>query len=141
MSHTAGFGYGLRDQHPVDKLYRKKGVLSANGLADMIKRTVEIPLMFQPGTNWSYSSAVDIQGYIVETLSGQKCGESLQQRIFEPLKMTDTAFYVSRDKANRLAAVYVGNQKTGKIEEAKQLFGVDMPTYLEPPPTTPDSPR
>ncbi len=50
MSHTAGFGYGLADQHPVDKLYREKGVLGANGLADMIKRTAEIPLMFQPGT-------------------------------------------------------------------------------------------
>ena len=90
MSHTAGFGYGLADQHPVDKLYREKGVLAANGLADMIKRTAEIPLMFQPGTKWSYSSAVDIQGYIVEKLSGQKFGDFLQQRIFKPLKMTDT---------------------------------------------------
>jgi CubicO group peptidase (beta-lactamase class C family) len=133
MSHTAGFGYGLADQHPVDKMYREKGVLSANGLADMIKRTAEIPLMFQPGTKWSYSSAVDIQGYIVEKLSGQKFGEFLQQRVFKPLKMTDTAFYVPREKASRLAAVYVGNPKTGKIEEAKQLFGVDMPTYLEAP--------
>jgi CubicO group peptidase (beta-lactamase class C family) len=133
MSHTAGFGYGLADQHPVDKLYREKGVLSANGLADMIKRTAEIPLMFQPGTKWSYSSAVDIQGYIVEKLSGQKFGEFLQQRIFTPLKMTDTSFYVSRDKAARLAAVYAGNPKTGKIEEVKELFGMPMPTYLEPP--------
>ena len=47
--------------------------------------------------------------------------------------MTDTGFYVPADKASRLAAVYIGNQKTGKIEEAKQLFGTDMPSYLEPP--------
>src|SRR5262245_62028065 len=133
MSHSAGFGYGLADQHPVDKLYREKGVLAANGLADMIKRTAEIPLMFQPGTRWSYSSAVDIQGYIIEKLTGQRFGEFLDQRIFKPLKMTDTSFYVPREKAARLAAVYVGNPKTGKIEEAKQLFGVNMPTYLEPP--------
>ncbi len=133
MSHTAGFGYGLADQHPVDKLYREKGVLAANGLADMIKRTAEIPLMYQPGTQWYYSSAVDIQGYIVEKLSGQKFGEFLQQRIFKPLKMTDTAFYVPADKASRLAAVYAGNPKTGKIEEVKELFGGAMPTYLEPP--------
>ena len=133
MSHTAGFGYGLADQHPVDKLYREKGVLAANGLADMIKRTAEIPLMFQPGTKWSYSSAVDIQGYIVEKLSGQKFGTFLQQRIFTPLKMTDTAFYVSADKASRLSAVYAGNPKTGKIEEVTELFGGKMPTYLEPP--------
>jgi len=133
MSHSAGFGYGLGDQHPVDKLYREKSVLGANGLADMIKRTAEIPLMFQPGTRWSYSSAVDIQGYIVEKLTGQKFGEFLQQRIFTPLKMTDTAFYVPKEKASRFAAVYVGNPKTGKIEEALQLFGTPMPTYLEPP--------
>ena len=133
MSHTAGFGYGLADQHPVDKLYREKGVLSANGLADMIARTAEIPLMYQPGTRWSYSSAVDIQGYIVEKLSGQRFGDFLQERIFKPLKMTDTAFYVPREKAGRLASVYVGNPKTGKIEEALQLFGTPMPTYLEPP--------
>ena len=133
MSHTAGFGYGLADQHPVDKMYREKGVLAANGLADMIKRTAEIPLMFQPGTKWSYSSAVDIQGYIVEKLSGQTFGEFLQQRIFKPLKMTDTAFYVPKDKASRLSAVYAGNPKTGKIEEVTELFGGKMPTYLEPP--------
>jgi CubicO group peptidase (beta-lactamase class C family) len=133
MSHTAGFGYGLADQHPVDKLYREKGVLAANGLADMIKRTAEIPLMYEPGTQWYYSSAVDIQGYIVEKLSGQKFGEFLQQRIFKPLKMTDTAFYVPADKASRLAAVYAGNPKTGRIEEVKELFGGSMPTYLEPP--------
>src|SRR4051812_11063902 len=133
MSHTAGFGYGLADQHPVDKMYREKGVLAANGLADMIKRTAEIPLMFQPGTKWSYSSAVDIQGYIVEKLSGQKFGEFLEQRIFKPLKMTDTSFYVPKEKAARLAAVYAGNPKTGKIEEVKDLFGTPMPSYLEPP--------
>ena len=133
MSHAAGFGYGLGDRHPVDKLYREKNVLGANGLAEMIKRTAEIPLMYQPGTRWSYSSSVDIQGYIVEKVSGQRFGDFLQQRIFAPLKMTDSAFYVPKEKATRLAAVYVGNQKTGKIEEALQLFGFNMPTYLEPP--------
>lgn len=133
MSHTAGFGYGLSDRHPVDKMYREKSVLGAKGLAEMIARTAEIPLMYQPGTRWSYSSAVDIQGYIVEKLSGQRFGDFLQERIFKPLKMTDTAFYVPREKASRLAAVYVGNPKTGTIEEAIQLFGTNMPTYLEPP--------
>jgi CubicO group peptidase (beta-lactamase class C family) len=133
MSHSAGFGYGLTDQHPVDKLYREKGVWRANGLADMIKRTTEIPLMYQPGTQWYYSSAVDIQGYIVEKLSGQTFGQFLQERVFKPLKMTDTAFFVPKEKAARLAAVYIGNQKTGKLEEAKEIAGEQMPTYLEPP--------
>ncbi|HZR22413.1 MAG TPA: serine hydrolase domain-containing protein, partial [Vicinamibacterales bacterium] len=133
MSHSAGFGYGLFEEHPVDKLYREKGVLAANGLADMIKRTAEIPLMYQPGTRWSYSSAVDIQGYIIEKITGMKFGDFLQQRIFKPLKMNDTAFLVPREKMPRFAAVYSPNLMTGKIEEAKVLFGVPMPTYAEPP--------
>jgi CubicO group peptidase (beta-lactamase class C family) len=133
MSHTAGFGYGLQDEHPVDKLYREKGVLRSNGLKDMIDRTATIPLIYQPGTSWRYSSAVDIQGYIVEKLSGQTLGQFMEQRIFKPLRMNDTAFYVPAGKASRLAAVYVGDKETGKVEEAKTIYGNDMPTYLEPP--------
>jgi CubicO group peptidase (beta-lactamase class C family) len=137
MSHTAGFGYGLGDKHPVDKLYREKKVLSANGLKDMIDRTATIPLMFQPGADWSYSSAVDIQGYIVEKLSGKPFGQFLQESVFGPLKMKDTGFYTGPDKAKRLAAVYVAEvvnkRPTGKIVEADDLFGNKMPDYSKPP--------
>ena len=132
MSHTAGFGYGLGDVHPVDKLYREKKVLASNGLHQMIERTAEIPLMFQPGTSWSYSNAVDIQGYIIEKLSGMSLGEFLDKNVFKPLKMSDTAFYVHPGKEGRLAAVYLGD-KTGKIAEAKELFGNPMPDYTKPP--------
>jgi CubicO group peptidase (beta-lactamase class C family) len=137
MSHTAGFGYGLGDKHPVDKLYREKKVLSANGLHDMIERTATIPLMYQPGTSWSYSSAVDIQGYIVEKLSGEPFGQFLQENVFGPLKMRDTGFYTGPAKASRLAAVYVGervnDKPTGRIVEANDLFGSKMPDYSKPP--------
>ncbi|MBI1359061.1 MAG: serine hydrolase [Alphaproteobacteria bacterium] len=133
MSHTAGFGYGLATEHPVDKMYREKGVLSSNGLQEMIDRTATIPLMFQPGTNWSYSSAVDIQGYIVEKISGQKFGDYLAEHVFKPLKMNDTAFYTGADKADRLAAVYVWDPDQKKIVEAKDLFGNPMPDYTKPP--------
>jgi CubicO group peptidase (beta-lactamase class C family) len=133
MSHTAGFGYGLEDKIYVDKQYREKRVLGASSLKDMIDRTATIPLVYQPGTSWRYSSAVDIQGYLVEKLSGQKFSDFLRDRIFTPLRMKDTAFYVPPEKAQRLAAVYVGNRETKKIEEAKDLFGNPMPTYLQPP--------
>jgi CubicO group peptidase (beta-lactamase class C family) len=133
MSHTAGFGYGLAEEHPVDKMYRQKEVLSASNLKQMIDRTAEIPLMYQPGTSWYYSSAVDIQGYIIEKISGQTLGQFMQQRIFAPLKMPDTAFYTGAEKADRLAAVYMFDRDLGKIVEAKQLFGVDMPDYTKPP--------
>ena len=133
MSHTAGFGYGLAEEHPVDKLYRQKAVLGASSLKEMIDRTATIPLMFQPGTNWSYSSAVDIQGYIIEKLSGQTLGAYMADHIFKPLRMPDTAFYTGADKANRLAAVYLFDRDQGKIVEAKELFGSPMPDYTKPP--------
>ena len=133
MSHTAGFGYGLGDKHPVDKLYREKKVLGATGLHQMIERTAEIPLMYQPGTDWSYSSVVDIQGYIVEKLSGESFGQFLQEHVFGPLKMKDTGFSTGPAKAGRLAAVYVFDKDLGKIVEAKTLFSTDMPDYTKPP--------
>jgi CubicO group peptidase (beta-lactamase class C family) len=133
MSHTAGFGYGLAEEHPVDKMYRQKSVLGAASLKEMIDRTATIPLMFQPGANWSYSSAVDIQGYIVEKISGQKFGDFLAEQIFKPLKMNDTGFSTGADKAGRLASVYVFDRDQNKIVEAKELFGSPMPDYTKPP--------
>ncbi|WP_397399741.1 serine hydrolase domain-containing protein [Phenylobacterium sp.] len=133
MSHTAGFGYGLQNEHPVDKMYREARVLGSSGLKEMIDRTATIPLISQPGTSWRYSSSVDIQGYIVEKLSGQTLGAFMESRIFKPLKMVDTAFYVPAAKASRLAEVYVGNRETGKIEPARTVFGNNMQSYLQPP--------
>ncbi|MDZ4374742.1 MAG: serine hydrolase domain-containing protein [Phenylobacterium sp.] len=133
MAHTAGFGYGLQDDHPVDKMFREKRVLGADNLKDLIDRTATIPLVYQPGTAWRYSVSVDIQGYLVEKLSGQTLGQFFESRIFKPLKMSDTAFYAPADKAARLSPVYVFNRDTGKIEEAKEIFGNPLPNYLAQP--------
>jgi CubicO group peptidase (beta-lactamase class C family) len=133
MSHTAGFGYGLGDTNPVDKMYRDKLVLRSNGLQEMIDRTAAIPLKFQPGTSWEYSSAVDIQGYIVEKLSGEPLGRFMDEHIFRPLKMTDTAFSVPADKVGRLAAAYYFDKASGKIAEAKAAFGTGVQDFTKPP--------
>ena len=133
MAHTAGFGYGLQDEHPVDKLFREKEVLRAPTSQAMIERVAQIPLVSQPGTQWRYSISVDIQGYIVEKLTGMTLGQFMEQRIFKPLRMNDTAFYVPSEKASRLAPVYYFNRDTKKVEEAKEIFGNQMPTYLDAP--------
>ncbi len=134
MSHTAGFGYGLRDDNPIDRMFQARRVLGASSTQEMVDRTATIPLMFQPGTDWSYSIAVDIQGHIVEKLSGQTLGEFFQSRIFGPLGMKDTGFHVRAGEAGRLAAVYVGDPKTGKIVEARELFGAPAQDFTRPPP-------
>lgn len=134
MSHTAGFGYGLSTEHPVDKAYRSESVLGVKSLQEIVDKAAKIPLKFQPGTGWAYSISVDLQGYIVEKISGQSLADFMADRIFKPLKMNDTGFWVPAKDANRLAALYVGSPKTGKLEEPGNLFGTNVPTYLEKPP-------
>jgi CubicO group peptidase (beta-lactamase class C family) len=117
MTHTAGFTYGIFGKTTVDKMYGDAKVLHAQGesLQDMINKLVKIPLLFQPGSRWVYSVAMDIQGYIIEKLSGQSLPDFEQQRIFGPLGMRDTGFFVPAGKRNRFATLYAGND-AGELE-------------------------
>ena len=95
MSHSAGLAYGLGRVNAVDRLYRERRVLNADApFQTMIDKLAALPLLAQTGTRWYYSIAVDVQGYLVEQLSGQPLDQFLSDRIFEPLGMVDTAFYV-----------------------------------------------
>ena len=106
MSHTAGFTYGLFGSTPVDKLYQAANPLGQPSLQAMIDTLAALPLMYQPGTRWAYSVSVDIQGYLVEKLSGKTFPEFLRTRLFEPLEMVDTAFTVPAEKLSRVATIY-----------------------------------
>jgi CubicO group peptidase (beta-lactamase class C family) len=106
MSHTAGFTYGLFGSSPVDKMYQQANVLAATSLKEFIDKVAPLPLAYEPGQGWVYSVGVDIQGYLVEKLSGQPFAEFLRERIFEPLGMNDTAFFVPQNKLPRLATIY-----------------------------------
>jgi CubicO group peptidase (beta-lactamase class C family) len=109
MTHTAGLGYVLNPNGPVDRMIIDANVLNAGApLQAMIDGLAKIPLLAQPGTRWSYSIAVDVQGYLVEKFSGQSFADFLRTRVFEPLGMKDTAFYVPKDKLARLALVHTG---------------------------------
>lgn len=106
MSHTAGFTYGIFGNTPVDKMYLQKGIFASKTLKEAVGKLGTIPLLYQPGSKWVYSYSVDIQGYLVEKLSGMPFDVFLQKRIFEPLNMKDTGFYVPKEKASRFATVY-----------------------------------
>ena len=114
MTHTAGFTYGIFGASPVDKMYQDQRVLQSQSLQDMIDKLSKTPLLYQPGTRWVYSVSMDIQGYIVEKLSGQSLPDFMQQHIFGPLKMKDTGFYVPKEKWDRFATLYAGD-KDGKM--------------------------
>ena len=106
MSHTAGFAYGLFGTDPANAAFRDRAILSSPDLQSFIGQVADVPLLFQPGEAWAYSSAVDIQGYIVEKLSGQSFGAFLDERIFTPLGMTDTGFYAPAEDYDRLSELY-----------------------------------
>jgi CubicO group peptidase (beta-lactamase class C family) len=114
MSHTAGFDAsgGYAD-----------GNLRAGNLQGMIDKLARLPLAFQPGTEWRYGPSVDIQGYVVEKLSGQALDVFLRQRIFEPLRMTDTGFWVDRSKAGRASKMFTYNDRGTLITAPTQVRG------------------
>jgi len=115
MSHTAGFGYGLSGNDPVNDAFRTERVLASENLDVMMKKISGIPLLYEPGTKWSYSVAVDIQGYLVQKLSGQKFGEYLKAHVTGPIGMTDTAFYITPDRKARFAEVYHWDRAENKL--------------------------
>lgn len=114
MTHTAGFSYGSGTT-PADKMYRDKMVLRSSSLQEMIDKLSTIPLVYQPGTRWVYSISVDIQGYIVEKLSGMSLPDFMREKIFQPLGMRDTGFYVPADKTSRFATLYTWDPEKGLV--------------------------
>jgi len=120
LTHTSGIPYGWDPRSFVDSLYRVNGVGSwdSTTLEDKTKLLAEMPLKFQPGTKWEYGLSIDVAGYLVEVLSGQKLDEFFKARIFDPLKMDDTGFYVPSEKQDRLSEVY-------RVDREKGLMKID----------------
>lgn len=122
LTHTAGFTYGLFGSTPIDKLYLARNCLGVANLHDMMKCFAGIPLLYQPGSKWVYSVSMDIQGYIVEKISGKPLAEFMEERIFKPLRMTDTAFFVPKEKRTRFATLYSGGPD-GKLVVTGEASG------------------
>jgi CubicO group peptidase (beta-lactamase class C family) len=110
LTHTAGLTYGFHRTHPVDAMYRAAGFdigqRPAMDLAAACDVWASKPLLFQPGTEWTYSVATDVLGRVVEVASGMSLDEFFAARILGPLGMTDTAFYASAEQLPRLSALY-----------------------------------
>lgn len=132
MTHTAGFSYGLFGDGPVDKAYQAAGVMSSKNLQEMIDKLAGIPLLYQPGTKWVYSVSMDVQGYIVEKLSGQSLPDFMHDHIFAPLKMKDTGFFVPKEKWNRFATLY-GEDSSGALLATEPTPTLGLGDYKSQP--------
>src|SRR6202021_741143 len=107
VTHTSGLTYGFMNRTNVDRAYRRAHIAEFNaegGLDGMIEQLSTLPLEFSPGTAWNYSVSIDVMGYLVQKLSGKSFGEFLRTRLFEPLGMNDTGFYVPPEKLDRFTS-------------------------------------
>lgn len=110
LSHTSGLTYGFHHVHPVDAIYRAAGYEwgspPGKDLAACCDDWASLPLAFQPGSEWNYGVSTDVLGRVVEVVSGQTLDVFFKERIFDPLGMNETRFFVPEDDQQRLAALY-----------------------------------
>ena len=135
LTHTSGLSYGFLEATPVDKMYRSIGIdfqTAETSLADVVDLAASVPLLFSPGTKWSYSIATDVLGRLVEVHSGLPFDRFVAERVTGPLGMVDTDFHVPDSKLPRFAANYAANPKGG-------LLLIDDPekSRFRTPPKTP----
>jgi CubicO group peptidase (beta-lactamase class C family) len=115
-THTSGLTYGFLMRTAVDAEYRRLKIgdfQTPGGLDTFIEQLANVPLDFSPGDHWNYSVSIDVLGYLVQKLSGQSFGEFLRTRVFEPLGMRDTGFWVPANKLDRLASCYMPSKGDG----------------------------
>jgi CubicO group peptidase (beta-lactamase class C family) len=142
LRHTSGLTYGFQQRSNVDAAYREKqivGIEKSGTLQGMIDELGKIPLEFSPGEAWNYSVSIDVIGYLVGKIGGMPFEQFLKQRIFDPLGMSDTDFYVPADKTHRFAACYSatpGGMMIQATDRKDSLTLQDDPAtspYLSPP--------
>jgi CubicO group peptidase (beta-lactamase class C family) len=143
LRHTSGLTYGFQQRTNVDAAYRERKigeVIKAGTLESMIADLVKIPLEFSPGEAWNYSVSTDVIGYLIGRIAGQPFEQFLKERIFDPLDMNDTGFYVPAAKAQRLSACYSADPQGGMAFHATECKSVltlqDDPatsSFLAPP--------
>src|ERR1700748_940286 len=134
-THTSGLTYGFMMRTSVDAAYRKAKVndfQTEGGLEGMMEQLSHIPLEFSPGTAWNYSVSIDVMGYLVQKLSGLSFGEFLRTRLFEPLGLEDSAFFVAPENINRFTSCYQPKEGGGiKLQDDARESTSARPPLLE----------
>lgn len=126
LTHTSGLGYGVIDgDERMKMIYKKAGITDLFttkniSIEESVKKLAKLPLHHNPGEKFTYSEGLDVLGYFIEIISGMPFDQFLKTRIFDPLGMKDTYFYLPRDKADRL--VKVQEKKNGKWQHYPITF-------------------
>ena len=119
LRHTSGMVYSGGNT-VTDKLYKEAGFRECAGsLHDFVKKVAEIPLAFQPNQKWAYSYSHDVLGYIVENVSGTTLDLFFADRLFKPLGLNNTGFFLPEEKSHMLSNLYVYDKGLLKIDDAR----------------------
>ena len=132
LRHTSGFTYDFQHRTNVDAAYRECGIVTLRGklaLEEFVAALGEVPLEFSPGTAWNYSVSTDVLALVIQRVSGMDYQDFLEQRIFAPLGMVDTAFHVPAEKRYRLTDAWMLDAKRGLLVYDK----ADATSWAQPP--------
>ena len=142
LTHTAGFGYTINGDGPLEKEYRRQGLQPMSGgaligageppapdLRTYMERLATLPLLFDPGTKWHYSISLDVAGALLERLTGRSLDRVFADQLFDPLGMRDTGFWVDAAQQQRLAGLYSWRGPGWKLLDKPQL--IDGPQKSE----------
>jgi len=127
LTHTSGIDYAQIGSDKMKAIYAKAGIYAGFVgdkllLGDAINKLGALPLAHQPGEKWTYGLNVDVLGYLVEKLSGKSLDQFFRERIFQPLGMNDTYFYLPKSKYNRLVAVYTPDKQQRLVKWSDSTF-------------------
>jgi len=129
LRHTSGLTYEILGTEPIQKQYAQARLASRErSNAEFSQALAAMPLMFEPGTTWEYSRATDLLGALLEVVAGQSLGDLLQDNIFGPLGMVDTAFHVPPEKHHRIAEPFESDPDGGI---AMKLIDVRQPARMQ----------
>jgi CubicO group peptidase (beta-lactamase class C family) len=141
LTHTSGIAYAQIGSADANALYHKAGVLLEIGvgkvlLADQMKKLATLPLWHQPGEKFTYGLNTDLLGYLVEVLSGMSLDAFFRKRIFEPLGMKDTYFFLPKEKQSRLVTLYSEDPTTRKVVKMEPVTKIAADTFYRDFPNT-----
>jgi CubicO group peptidase (beta-lactamase class C family) len=127
LTHTSGIDYAVIGSPTMTAIYKKAGIPAGFEskrllLGDAIKKLAKLPLVHQPGERFTYGLNSDVLGYLVEVLSGMSFDRFLNQRLFSPLGMNDTYFYLPKEKQSRIASVYTENETHHAVKLGEHPF-------------------
>ncbi len=130
LTHMSGLTYGFHNTHAVDAMYRQAGFEwgqpAGMDLAECCRTWAELPLVFQPGSEWNYGVSTDVLGRLVEVVSGQPLDEFFRTRILDPLGMDETEFWVPDERRDRFAELTVPNPATGEAVPAPAALAAPL---------------